>query len=67
MRYRIEEFGDPAASVPSEGVFTGSAVYTLFIGLAFVAAGLRGRQYWLVSVGAILAVASAIYLAFEAG
>lgn len=66
MRYRTEEFGDPAPSVPSEGVFTGSAVYTLCIGLAFVAAGWRGRQYWLVSVGGILAVASAIYLAYEA-
>ena len=66
MRYRTEEYGDPQAGVPNEGVFTGSAVYTLLTGLVFVAAGLKGRQYWLVSVGGLLAISSAIYLVYEA-
>jgi len=62
MRY--PEGVDPAtlSALQSDGMSLGTAVYSLLLGAAMVAAGLIGRQRWIAFWGASLSAASAAYL-----
>jgi len=68
MRYRIGEeipdinnLGEPVG----DQLVTFSAVLGLIIGVGFVVAGKRGKQFWLLSWGVGLVIASIAYLAAE--
>ena len=63
MRYR-EGFENEIASKHGvyDGMLSATAVFGLLIGVGFVIAGWRGRQYWLVIWGGGLALASLAYL-----
>lgn len=64
MRYRIGT--DPEqARAQVDGMTVGSAVLGLFIGIVFVLAGIRARQFWLLFWGAGLVLASCIYLIYS--
>ena len=52
------QFGSPL----SDGMFIGSAVYALALGIGAVVLGMRVRQRWVAFWGGGLAVASAAYL-----
>ncbi len=64
MRIRESEFFSgqpPRVSLGSE-IFVGTAAVAVLIGLAFIVAGVRGRQYWIASIGFSLLVGSIAYL-----
>lgn len=63
MRYRIGS--DPAqAHEQVDGMIVGSAIFGLFMGIIFVVAGVRARQFWLAFWGAGLVMASSAYLIY---
>ncbi|MCP5146290.1 MAG: hypothetical protein H6978_15885 [Gammaproteobacteria bacterium] len=62
MRYRADT--PEAIGTADDMLFTGTAVYTLCIGVAFVVVGIYARQWWLVVSGGVLALASGVYLAY---
>lgn len=64
-RYRIGETPETGADKLSEYLLTGAAVFGLMLGIGFVIAGLRGKQYWLVIWGAGLVLASIAYLTYN--
>ena len=62
MRYREGPVpGEPGAPVEME--FTGVGIFGALLGVGFVIAGVRARQYWLVLWGAMLTVSSLAYVA----
>ncbi len=64
MRYRIGT--DPQqAQAQLDGMTFGSAIIGLFIGVVFVIAGIRARQFWIVFWGASLILASSTYLIYS--
>jgi hypothetical protein len=62
MRYRIGTNPDDLTPVLVDHLTLGTAVLGLIIGIVFVVAGRRARQYWLAIWGGTLVVASVIYL-----
>jgi len=64
-RYRIGEEPEPGAPQAPDSLEIGSAIFGLLLGIGFVYAGLRGKQYWLAIWGAGLAIASLIYLGYQ--
>ena len=60
MRYKIgEEMVDlPSANHSSDSTFFGTAIYGLIIGVGFVIAGIKAKQYWLAFWGVALVIAS---------
>ncbi len=65
MRYRIGEDMQAVAEPVQDGLISFSALLGLIMGIGFVVAGWRGRQFWLLSWGAGLVVASILYLTAE--
>ena len=63
-RYRIGESPESAADTVTHDIFTGAAVFGLLIGIGFVIAGWRGKQYWLSIWGGGLSIASIAYLIY---
>ncbi|MGD2112912.1 MAG: hypothetical protein PVI50_05970 [Gammaproteobacteria bacterium] len=61
MRYRIGETPTEPGP-PVDGTFTGVGIYGVVLGVGFTVAGYRGRQRWLLLWGALLTLASALYL-----
>jgi hypothetical protein len=62
MRYREGQTpGELGAPVDMD--FTGVGIFGVVLGTGFVAAGIRGRQYWLVLWGTILTLSSLAYVA----
>ena len=64
MRYRIGEepangLGQP---VTEDGLTIFTAILSVAIGIGFVVAGIKARQYWLIFWGGGLVVASLVYL-----
>ena len=64
-RYRIGESPETGGDHLTENLQTAAAVFGLFIGISFVYAGLRGKQYWLVTWGSGLVLASIFYLGYQ--
>ncbi len=59
----------PAADIatnPGQTLFLGAGVFGALLGLAFVAAGIRGRQIWFAVWGGMLTIASLAYLVASA-
>ena len=65
MRYRIGEDMQAVAEPVQDGLISFSALLGLIMGIGFVVAGWRGKQFWLLSWGAGLVVASILYLTAE--
>ena len=63
MRYREGEEILPSAGV-HDGMLTVTVVVGLLIGVGFVIAGWRARQYWLAFWGSGLVIASVAYLIY---
>ena len=63
MRYREGDTADQLSTL-DDTVFMGAAILGLIMGIGFVLAGLRGRQYWLLSWGIGLVVASIVYIIY---
>lgn len=62
-RYRIGETPTPGGTDPvTATMLTGAAVFGLLIGIGFVIAGMRARQYWLSIWGGGLVLSSIAYL-----
>jgi hypothetical protein len=63
MRYQEHSQPDdqPSTGV-SPGMMAGTAGYTLLLGVAFVFAGLRGRQRWVAFWGVTMVLAGAAYM-----
>lgn len=64
-RYRIGETPETGGDHLTENLQTGAAVFGLLVGLGFVIAGVRGKQYWLAIWGAGLVIASVAYLIYQ--
>jgi hypothetical protein len=62
MRYR-EGQTPGELGAPVEMDFTGVGIFGIVLGIGFVMAGIRGRQYWLVLWGTILNLSSLAYVA----
>jgi len=65
-RYRIGETPAPDVDQPASGLEVASAIFGLRVGIGFVYAGLRARQYSLAICGAGLAICSVLYLGYLA-
>ena len=63
MRYREGDTADQLSTL-DDTVFMGVAIFVLIMGIGFVLAGLRGRQYWLLSWGIGLVIASIVYIIY---
>jgi hypothetical protein len=61
MRYREGQTPDDPG-VPVDMDFTGVGIFGVLLGIGFVVAGIRGRQYWLVLWGTILTLCSLAYV-----
>lgn len=62
MRYREGQVpGEPGAPVEME--FTGVGIFGALLGIGFVIAGVRARQYWMVLWGTMLTLFSFAYVA----
>ena len=61
MRYREGET-PLELGAPVEMKFTGVGIFGVLLGIGFVVAGIRGRQYWLVLWGTILTLSSLVYV-----
>ncbi len=67
-RYRIGETPETGGDVLTQNIFIGATVFGLLIGIGFVIAGIRGKQYWLAFWGgASLYPASPILPIFFSG
>ena len=64
-RYRVGETAETGADHTTENLQIGAAVFGLALGIGFVYAGLRARQYWLAIWGAGLVIASLAYLGYQ--
>lgn len=64
-RYRIGEPPPADAPQPADGLEIATAIFGLLMGIGFVYAGLRARQYWLAIWGGGLAVCSVLYLGYQ--
>ncbi len=64
-RYRIGETPPTDAPQSVDGLEIASVIFGLLIGVGFVYAGLRARQYWLAIWGGGLAVCSVVYLGYQ--
>lgn len=64
-RYRVGETAETGADKITENLQIGAAVFGLVLGISFVYAGLRAKQYWLAVWGAGLVVASLVYLGYQ--
>lgn len=62
MRYR-EGQTPGELGAPVEMDFSGVGIFGIVLGIGFVMAGIRGRQYWLVLWGTILNLSSLAYVA----
>jgi hypothetical protein len=62
MRYR-EGQTPGELGAPVEMDFSGVGIFGIVLGIGFVVAGIRGRQYWLILWGAILNLSSIAYVA----
>jgi len=64
MRYRIGQEPGPNQSqaVGEDGLTIFTAVFSLFTGIGFVVAGIKGRQRWLAFWGGLMALVSVVYL-----
>lgn len=60
MRYREGTLPTDAAA-PGSDMVTATVLMTLVIGIGFVIAGYRGRQWWLAIWGAITVLVSVVY------
>ncbi len=58
MRYREGEQTDALAMHANDDMIIGSTVYGLILGIGFVVAGIRFKQYWLAFWGTGLSIAS---------
>lgn len=61
MRYQENTPPEQPTAAVSPGMMTGTAGYTLLLGLAFVFFGLRGHQRWIAFWGATMVLAGAAY------
>jgi hypothetical protein len=61
MRYREGET-PLELGAPVKMEFTGVGIFGVLLGIGFVVAGIRGRQYWLVLWGTILTLSSLVYV-----
>ena len=64
-RYRIGETPETGADHLTVNLQTGAAVFGLVLGIGFVYAGWRGKQYWLAIWGGGLVLASLAYLGYR--
>lgn len=64
-RYREGETPETGADHLTENLQVGAAVFGLLVGIGFVYAGIRARQYWLAIWGAGLVIASLVYLGYQ--
>lgn len=64
-RYRIGEAPPAGTPQPADGLEITTVVFGLLMGIGFVYAGLRARQYWLAIWGGGLAVCSVLYLGYQ--
>ena len=64
MRYRIGESPEELGPPVGQNAFIGAAVFSFFLGIGFVVAGIRSRHYWLSIWGSGLSIVSAVYLVF---
>ena len=64
-RYRIGETPETGGDHLTENLQIGAAVFGLVLGIGFVFAGLRARQYWLAIWGGGLVIASILYLGYQ--
>jgi len=58
MRYRIDQVEGLPVESAGDGMFAGTAIYGLLIGVGFIVVGLKARQRWIAFWGAGLSVAS---------
>jgi len=58
MRYRIDQSTGQTVPIEGDGMFTGTAIYGLIIGIGFIIVGLKARQRWISFWGAGLSLAS---------
>lgn len=63
-RYRIGETPETGGDVLTQNIFIGATVFGLLIGIGFVIAGIRGKQYWLAFWGGGLTLSSIAYLTY---
>lgn len=61
-RYRIGETAQTGADQLTQDIFIGATIFGLLLGIGFVIAGWRGKQYWLAIWGGGLALCSIAYL-----
>jgi 1,4-dihydroxy-2-naphthoate octaprenyltransferase len=61
MRYRIGEDGALTPVDASGDLITATVIFTLFIGIVFLLAGLRGRQSWLQFWGGLTCLCCGAY------
>jgi len=61
MRYREGDSPDNLSTL-DDTMFMGAAVLGLLMGIGFVVAGIKGKQYWLALWGAGLVIASVLYI-----
>lgn len=64
-RYRIGEEPAPNTPQPPDGLEIATAIFGLLVGVGFVYAGLRARQFWLAIWGGGLALSSVAYLGYQ--
>ena len=64
-RYRIGEEPAPNSQQLPDGLEIGTAVFGLLVGIGFVYAGLRARQFWLAIWGGGLTISSVVYLGYQ--
>ena len=57
----IDHLDLPPVSLHTE-TFIGTAIFALLLGIGFVFAGIKGRQWWIVFWGSTLILASIAYL-----
>ncbi|MDH5445425.1 MAG: hypothetical protein OEY52_07695 [Gammaproteobacteria bacterium] len=64
MRYRIgqEPGSGQEQAVGEDGLAIFTAIFSLFTGIGFIIAGIRGKQIWLAFWGGVMVLASLGYL-----
>jgi hypothetical protein len=62
MRYQEHTQPEQPSTGVNPGMMAGTAGYTLLLGVAFVLAGMHGRQRWVAFWGVTMVLAGAAYM-----